>query len=505
MKCIILANNSNNNYGDYQSVLFEKEGSSLFKKTIISNIPYCEQFIIICNDSFSDEIHRQMNEIRDVNYKVIVSGKNNYDEKIRQAIMNLDDDEVVLIIPCEMRFDGVQYLCSDVMNYKDYVINARKCAMSDKMTVLLYKSMPTGIYCFQKKNYKSLSCDASACADAEMMEIILNNKPILSVDNAGKECCVKLKPAFKDYLWGGVKLREKYGKQCDLDIIAESWELSAHEDGESRIAQGKYQDKSFTEYLKIIGKDSLGWKCGDINKFPILIKFIDAKNPLSIQVHPDDDYALMYEDEYGKNEMWYILDCEEGAGIYCGFKQDTSAEEVRERIKNNTILDILNWIPVKKGDVYFIKAGTVHAIGGGIMICEIQQSSNCTYRLYDYDRVDKNGNKRELHIDKALDVLDYHKYEPQMFDDSEFKNENYHKRILASCKYFQCISYDINEKMQLQLSDSSFRSVICVNGNGTIRDGDDGIEFKMGDSLFLPKSNHTIDIEGNCELVITEL
>mgnify|MGYP003265365269 FL=1 len=200
-----------------------------------------------------------------------------------------------------------------------------------------------------------------------------------------KSPIAKLEPAFKDNLWGGTKIRDVYGKKCDYDVIGESWELSAHPDGQSRIAEGRYKGMLFNEYLNIIGKEALGWKCQAQDRFPILIKFIDAKQALSIQIHPDDEYALENENEYGKNEMWYVVDSEPGSYLYCGLSRDASKEEILERINNNTITDILNKIEVKAGDVVMVKAGTIHAIGAGVFICEIQQNSNCTYRMYDYD------------------------------------------------------------------------------------------------------------------------
>ena len=194
--------------------------------------------------------------------------------------------------------------------------------------------------------------------------------------------------------------------------IGESWELSAHPDGQSVIASGTFAGMYFGEFIEKYGEEVVCWKSSSLDRFPVLIKFIDAKNALSIQIHPDDDYALENENEFGKNEMWYVVDCEPGAYLYCGLKQDSSKEEIRERIENNTITEILNKIEVHKGDCVMVKDGTIHAIGAGILICEIQQNSNCTYRMYDYDRRDKFGNRRELHISKAIDVVDVKKYKP---------------------------------------------------------------------------------------------
>lgn len=319
---------------------------------------------------------------------------------------------------------------------------------------------------------------------------------------------IKLLPAFKDYLWGGTRLKEVYNKKCDYDIIAESWELAAHTEGQSMVASGRHKGMLFGEYLEKIGKESLGWKCGSLASFPILIKFIDAKNPLSVQVHPDDEYALEIENEYGKNEMWYVIEAEPNAYIYCGFMCEVSREEVRQRIQDNTITEVLNKIPVKEGDVYFIPAGTVHAIGEGLLICEIQQSSSCTYRLYDYDRKDKYGNYRELHIEKALDVINYQPYKPQKFEEQIIIGAQYEERPLCSCKYFESSKYDVDGILEFALSEESFVSIICVSGKGQISFNEiefPAMEFSGGESIFIPKSDKICRIEGKCKFIITKI
>lgn len=320
---------------------------------------------------------------------------------------------------------------------------------------------------------------------------------------------VKLAPAYKDYLWGGDRLKKLYGKKTDLDIVAESWELSAHEAGQSVVASGRHKGMNFVSYLELIGKDNWGWKCQSLPNFPILIKFIDARDSLSVQVHPDDDYALEKENEYGKNEMWYVVDCEEGAGIYCGFNRDVSKEEVADRIRDNTILEVLNWIPAKKGDVFFIKAGTVHAIGKGMLICEIQQSSNCTYRLYDFDRRDKFGNLRPLHLEQALDVLDYGAYDADtMTGNLSSENEllpgqlGFGAVLLGRCKYFECFSYKVDKEETIALDCNSFSAYICIQGAAKLmRDGYE-IDLSAGECAFAPMNTGTLDVMGNCELLV---
>ena len=319
---------------------------------------------------------------------------------------------------------------------------------------------------------------------------------------------VKLDPAFKDNLWGGTKIRDVFGKKCDYDVIGESWELSAHPDGQSRIADGYYKGMLFNDYLTIIGKEALGWKCQAQDRFPVLIKFIDAKQALSIQIHPDDEYALENENEYGKNEMWYVVDSEPGSYLYCGLSRDASKEEILERINNNTITDILNKIEVKAGDVVMVKAGTIHAIGAGVFICEIQQNSNCTYRMYDYDRRDKFGNPRELHVKKALDVVDNHKYIKD--NKTEFviaRNEHFTEERLVQCKYFEVYKYDVNDEAKITVDEASFVSVLFINGSGTIEtdDYEKTMEFKAGDSFFVSAGLRSIIIKGQATMVVTRI
>lgn len=309
---------------------------------------------------------------------------------------------------------------------------------------------------------------------------------------------VRLSPVFKDYLWGGTKLRDLYGKSCDFDTIAESWELSAHPDGNCLIASGKHKGMAFGAYLDLVGKEALGWKCAQMQYFPLLIKFIDAKQSLSVQVHPDDEYALEHEGEYGKNELWYVIDTEPGAGLYVGFSRDVDRDEVQRRVEDNTILDILNFYPTKPGDLFFIPAGTVHAIGAGNLICEVQQSSNSTYRLYDYDRRDRFGKPRELHLQKALDVLNYSRYEPA---DLEMEREN--GRIWARCKYFETTV--IEGETSLLLEDDSFYAASCLKGAGTIEIDASKMQVSAGDTCFIRAVNGTMVIRGSVSLALTKV
>lgn len=308
---------------------------------------------------------------------------------------------------------------------------------------------------------------------------------------------LKLRPSYKDYLWGGHRLVEKYNKEFDGDILAESWELSCHPDGPSYVVNGSYAGKTLQEYIDLEGKKVLGNNCQKFEEFPILVKFIDAKDNLSIQVHPDNEYALKNEGQYGKTEMWYIMDCEEGAFLYYGFKKEVSKEEFEERIKTDTLLEVLNAVPVHKGDVLFIEAGTIHAIGKGIVIAEIQQNSNVTYRVYDFGRVGKDGKKRELHIDKAVEVTNR----------VPISRKNTCYPHIASCDYFtvDCLNMDgkLMSSMKGSVGEESFASILIMEGEGTISCGGETIPYRKGDSFFMSAGSGEYEINGSCEALIT--
>ena len=308
---------------------------------------------------------------------------------------------------------------------------------------------------------------------------------------------LKLRPSYKDYLWGGHRLVEKYNKEFDGDILAESWELSCHPDGPSYVVNGSYAGKTLQEYIDLEGKKVLGNNCQKFEEFPILAKFIDAKDNLSIQVHPDNEYALKNEGQYGKTEMWYIMDCEEGAFLYYGFKKEVSKEEFEERIKTDTLLEVLNAVPVHKGDVLFIEAGTIHAIGKGIVIAEIQQNSNVTYRVYDFGRVGKDGKKRELHIDKAVEVTNR----------VPISRKNTCYPHVASCDYFtvDCLNMDgkLMSSMTGSVGEESFASILIMEGEGTISCGGETIPYRKGDSFFMSAGSGEYEISGECEALIT--
>ena len=312
----------------------------------------------------------------------------------------------------------------------------------------------------------------------------------------------KLTPAFKDYLWGGTKLREVYGKPCDFDKVAESWELSTHPAGESRVDGGEYNGLTLSQYFQQVPQ-ALGKNAAAFESFPVLIKLIDAKDPLSIQVHPSDEYALRVEGEYGKTEMWVIVDCEPGAFLYFGVNRPVSKEEFRQRIEDNTVLEVLNKVEVHPGDVFFIQAGTIHAIGAGILICEIQQNSNCTYRVYDYDRRGADGRPRELHIEKALDVC---RLEPS--DTASRLGEvkalaGGTVQQLGACKYFSTEKLIVEEALTLEVGEDSFVSLLATEGSGWVEGLENKLAFRAGDSLLVPAGAGRVRVTGQAVLVKT--
>lgn len=314
---------------------------------------------------------------------------------------------------------------------------------------------------------------------------------------------LKLKPALKDYLWGGTRLKTDFHKASDLTKVAESWELSCHKDGQSRIVNGSCAGLTLTEYLDAKGNEVLGSRSAKFTYFPLLIKFIDAADNLSVQVHPDNAYALKAEGEYGKTEMWYIVDCEPGASLLYGFKQEVSKAEFKERIENNTLLAICNQVPVKKGDVFFIEAGTLHAIGKGIVIAEIQQNSNTTYRIYDYGRVGADGKPRQLHVEKALDVTNLTKPEKSAALRAMDFFSGYEMKLLASCEYFTVYHFTLYDEVRLMATKASFQSLLVLSGRLTLVGGAETLELVKGDSVFVPAGMGGYSVKGTGEFILS--
>ena len=302
---------------------------------------------------------------------------------------------------------------------------------------------------------------------------------------------IKLNPAFKDYIWGGRRLVDEFNKIADLDRIAESWELSANKDGMSTVCSSEPDDLTFCEYIQKNGAECLGTYCARFEDFPVLIKLIDAKENLSVQVHPDEDYAREVENSFVKTEMWYIVDCGPDAYLYYGVNREISADEFAESIENGTVLDLLNKVPVKKGDVFFIPSGTIHAICADTLICEIQQNSNVTYRVYDY------GRGRELHIEKAKDVA---RLVPS---ERTASSENSDDALLSSCDKFEVRRLRCDGKIKVKINGGSFHSLIVIDGYGSLKLGGDKLVLQKGDSCFAPAQNAEYEITGECTVILT--
>lgn len=317
-----------------------------------------------------------------------------------------------------------------------------------------------------------------------------------------------LKPAGKECLWGGSRLKDDFSKTSDLDPLGESWECSTHPEGPSTVSGGEHDGRLLTDVL-MEHPEYLGTHPRTRGELPILIKLIDAKEDLSVQVHPDDDYAREHENgSLGKTEMWYVLEATKNAKLTYGLYHDTDRETLRRSIANGTVEKYLQKVPVKKDDLFYIPAGTIHAIGAGILLAEIQESSNLTYRLYDYDRVDKNGEKRALHIDKALEVADLKgSLEPVQPLRVLKYQQGCASELLCRCKYFQVERLLVNTERCRSMVDFctdslSFRTLLCVRGCGTIFFGEnETIHFFKGDCIFVPANSVSMKIHGNAQIL----
>ncbi len=312
---------------------------------------------------------------------------------------------------------------------------------------------------------------------------------------------LKLTPAFKDYLWGGTKLRDKFGKSCSFKKIAESWELSCHCDGQSVVSD---TGETLSDYIAVHGRTILGSNCERFSEFPVLVKLIDACDNLSVQVHPDEAFAAAHEGDMSKTEMWYILDCDDNASLIYGFRRNISEKEFSESIRNNTFSDLVQQVPVKKGDVFFIEAGTVHAIGKGILVAEIQQSSNTTYRIYDYERRDSSGNLRELHTEKACRAARLTPSVPCPSYETEF-HSGFSIRKLVQCRWFTVHLLEIQGCAELYTDSSSFEHLLVTEGNGTLIKESCRMVLNRGDSIFIPAGTGSFTVAGNCCIIKTRV
>ncbi|WP_074674651.1 type I phosphomannose isomerase catalytic subunit [Maribacter dokdonensis] len=306
---------------------------------------------------------------------------------------------------------------------------------------------------------------------------------------------LKFKPILKERLWGGTKLKEVFGKPIESDITGESWELSTVPGDISVVANGSLEGKSLQELIDSKGEELLGKSVVERfgKEFPILIKFIDAKQDLSIQLHPNDALAKERHNSFGKTEMWYIMDADPKAELIVGFNKDVTKEEYAESVANDTLLDLLNYEQVKEGDTFFINTGKIHAIGAGVMLAEIQQTSDVTYRVFDFNRKDKDGNLRELHTDLALDAVDYEKKDDFKVSYSQEKNE---VNTMVDCPYFKTNFIELTENLELDtVNRDSFTIFMCVGGEAKISTAEGEVAIKSGETALLPASTQKISLQ----------
>ena len=312
----------------------------------------------------------------------------------------------------------------------------------------------------------------------------------------------KLHPVGKDYLWGGERLKTEFRKSIDLTPLAETWECSVHPDGLSVIVNGSYKGKPLAELLADY-PEYLGTKVND-GQLPILVKFIDAKQKLSVQVHPDDEYAYRVEGQNGKTEMWYVIDAESEAELVYGFEHDVDIQKLQYAIESGDLEKHLHKEKVKKGDLIYVPAGTVHGIGAGILVAEIQESSNVTYRVFDYNRVDKHGNKRELHFEKAVQVLNM---KAQEHIGKKQRLIHFYpgcaRELLCRCKYFEAERINVKTGFSFSVKEESFQVILCLEGNGQMESATGEmkpVRFIKGECIFLPAGIGRCYVLGNTEL-----
>lgn len=318
-----------------------------------------------------------------------------------------------------------------------------------------------------------------------------------------------LRPAGKAYLWGGRRLKDDYGKELDMAPLAETWECSTHPDGPSTVGSGKFMGQTLVEVLRE-HPEFLGSHPAPGGGLPVLIKFIDAKKDLSIQVHPDDEYAMIHEHgQRGKSEMWYVLDADPGATLFYGLHRKTDRDTLRQSIAEGTIEKHLQRVAIKKNDLFYVKAGTIHAIGAGALLAEVQQSSDLTYRLYDYDRTDANGLKRELHVEKALEVANLNggaaPHQPLRVLSYQ---KGCAKELLCRCKYFEVHRMLINTEncrmlVPYQADSTSFRVLLCIEGCGNLmtEGGGESLQIFKGDCIFFPADSVTARLHGRAQFL----
>lgn len=310
---------------------------------------------------------------------------------------------------------------------------------------------------------------------------------------------LRLKPCLRSYLWGGTRLRGEYHKTGE-GVIAESWELSVRADGQTYIDSGEHCGESLADVLCADPVGMAGTRCG-IAPFPLLIKLIDAQKDLSVQVHPSDASACREKGEQGKTEMWYVVDCEPESTLFLGFSRAVTPDELRQRAQDGTICEVLNRVSVCPGDVFFVRPGTVHAIGAGILVAEIQQNSDTTFRVYDYNRLGADGKPRQLHLDRAIEVMNC--APAQGAADTLLPCPPDGVQEVLTCEYFRVRRAEVKRRIDLSTEGGSFTHLMCVRGGGDILCGGRNYPFRQGDSYFLPAALGEYAVEGDCSLLLS--
>lgn len=310
------------------------------------------------------------------------------------------------------------------------------------------------------------------------------------------------KYVIKERIWGGNKLSTTLNKKTPFENNGESWELSAVKSHECEILGGDFHGKKLSEIIQIYPNEILGekWVKNKGLEFPLLFKYIDAKDDLSVQLHPDDVYAKAKHNSLGKNEMWYVIDADINAKVIVGFKKDTSAEDFIHHLQNNQVLDLLQEVKVKKGDVFHIKTGTIHAIGAGVLLAEIQQTSDITYRVYDWNRIDSHGKARALHIQNALECIDYKSSESQVF----YENKENQLNVVVDSEFFTTKILPLNGTFSFH-SENSFSVFMCVEGQATLELNHQIIEICLGTTFLIPSAIKVIEIRGVAKFLIASV
>ena len=310
---------------------------------------------------------------------------------------------------------------------------------------------------------------------------------------------LQFEPILKDRIWGGEKLKTILNKPITSKITGESWELSTVEGDISVVANGVLKGKSLMEIIEETPNEILGTQVHERfgKQFPLLFKYLDAREDLSIQVHPNDKLAKERHNSFGKTEMWYVMQADTDARIIVGFKEDSSKEEYLKHLNDNTLVSILDDVKAKAGDVFFLETGTVHAIGAGLVVAEIQQTSDITYRLYDFDRVDAQGNKRELHVDLALDAINYNKVETQKKYEKKVNASN----VVVDCPYFTTNFIPLEDKVEVTKSGETFTVYMCIEGSFEIEYDGFKQAYKKGDTVLVPAEINAFILSGKASIL----